>query len=157
MKKFLFSVLLLGLLLPTTAKAEPKAFLDLWWWSSHWKNQDFKPYYQDGNLPHNTQWAGRNWQPKDWIEMDGGDVNALMQKFYNAGFIKEQYVKHDVPYLEVGTNFYHLSGYDKGRVMATVDAIYKVTDNQPRMFYLKDGVTEKVIGYYTPFAGLVLE
>ena len=61
-----------------------------------------------------------------------------------------------VPYLEVGPNFYHLSGYDKRRVTQTLDAIYQVTANKPSMYFLKDADTQRIIGTYTK-EGLNLE
>ena len=157
MKKILLSLCLLGLMAPVSAHAEGKRFFDMWWPSSHWKNQDFKPYYQDGQEPHNTQWSKENWQSGDWVALDGNGGEALIHKFYQTRIIKDQYVDGGIPYLDVDVNFYHLSGFDKGRAMATVDNVYRVTDKKPGMFYLKDGTTDKVIGYYTAAAGLILE
>ncbi len=156
MKKLVLSVFLLGLLAPGAAHAEPK-FLGLWWWSGHWKNQDFKPYYQDGQMPHDTQWSKEDWEPADWVYLEGGDGVSLIQRFYNTRIIKDQYMDDGVPYLEVGPNFYHLSGQDKGRVLATVDHVYQVSQKSPSTIYLKDGITDDVIGFYTPAAGLILE
>ncbi|MEK7801226.1 MAG: hypothetical protein AAB276_02120, partial [Pseudomonadota bacterium] len=59
-------------------------------------------------------------------------------------------------YINVGPNFYHLSGQDKRRVISTLDAVYQVTAQQPGMFYLRDPRTEKMIGTYTK-DGLFLE
>ena len=152
----LLTVCLLALSAQAPAHAESK-FMGLWWWPSHWVNQDFKPYYQDGTLPQQTQWDDENWQPADWVYLDGGNAQDLIRKWYNVGIIKDQYIEDSVPYLDIGVNFYHLSGFDKKRVMATVDHVYQVTRNKPGMFYVKDAITEKVIGYYTPTAGLILE
>ena len=155
-KTILLSALLLGLCIHTPAQAEPK--YNSWWWpSSHWKNQDFKPYFEDGTLPQQTQWENEKWQPSDWVEFDGGYGPELIRKWYQTGIIYDQYVDDGTPYLDVGVNFYHLSGFDKKRVMATVDHVYQVTQQTPGMFYVKDHLTEKVIGYYTPAAGLILE
>ncbi len=155
-KAILLSALLLGLFAQTPAQAEPK-YMGYWWRDSHWVNQDFKPYYQEGTLPQQTQWENENWQPEDWVQFDGGNGLALIEKWYRNGIIYDQYVDNGAPYLDVGVNFYHLSGFDKKRIMATVDHVYGVTRSQPGMFYLKDHSTEKVIGYYTPAAGLILE
>lgn len=158
MKKVLLSAVLLSFLAPGAAQASDK-FLGIWWWPSHWVDQDFKPFYQDGQMPQSAQWKEdlAKWSPQDWVAANGGDGNQLIQKFYDTRIIKDQYVDGGVPYLEVGTNFYHLGGMDKQRVMQTVDAVYHVSDKDPGMFYLMDGITEKKIGYYTKSAGLVLE
>ena len=153
---FLMSALMLGAFAQMPAHAESK-FHGWWWPSSHWKNQDFKPYYQDGTWPHQTQWDTENWQPQDWVEFSGGNGLALIEKFYTTGIIYDQYVEDGTPYLDIGVNFYHLSGFDKKRVASTVDHVYQVTRNSPGMFFVRDHITEKVIGYYTPSAGLILE
>lgn len=155
-KTVLLSVLVLGLSAQVPAHAEGK-FMGMWWPSSHWVNQDFKPYYQEGTLPQQTQWENENWQPQDWVDLSGGSDLGLIHKFYTTGIIYDQTVEDGTPYLDIGVNFYHLSGFDKKRVMATVDHVYQVTRNTPGMFYVRDHITEKVIGYYTPAAGLILE
>lgn len=157
MKKVLLSTALLALIFPNTAHADPK-FYSWWWWWSHWDNQDFNPYYDNGTDPHSSQWTNSNWTPANWIQAEGGDGQRLIQKWINTGIIAGSYKGYwdDLPYLEIGPNFYHLSGYDKRRVVETLDAIYQVTAQKPGMFYLKDGKTKKIIGAYTK-QGLTLE
>ncbi len=139
-----------------TAHAEPK-FAGLWWWEDHWKNQDFNPHYDNGTDPHNSQWVGKDWSPADWIKSVGGNGTKLVDGWINAGILVGSYKDSDgVPYLEVGPNFYHLSGYDKRRVTQTLDAIYKVTSVSPSMYFLKDADTKEIIGTYTK-EGLNLE
>ncbi len=159
-KKILLSLIVTVSLLPAVAQAEPK-FFGLFWWPDHWRNQDFMPYFDNSKDPHNTQWdktalSPVYWTPKEWVTMDGGRGLALIQKWYNVGILQDQYVDDDMPYLVVGPNFYHLSGSDKRRVMQTIDAVYQVTSLSPKMFYIEDSKTEKVIGYYTP-KGLILQ
>jgi hypothetical protein len=138
------------------AHAEPK-FLGILWGESHWKNQDFNPHYDNGTDPHNSQWTDPNWSPADWIKSAGGDGTKLVTGWINAGILVGSYKDSDgVPYLEVGPNFYHLSGYDKRRVTQTLDAIYQVTANKPSMYFLKDADTQRIIGTYTK-EGLNLE
>lgn len=140
----------------TPAHAGPK-FLGLWWWPSHWTDQDFNPHYANGTDPHNSQWAGNNWTPADWIKAEGGDGTKLVQKWINADIIIGSYKDiSGVPYLEIGPNFYHLSGLDKRKVTETLDAIYQVTANKPGMYFIKDGQTQKVIGTFSK-EGLNLE
>ncbi len=149
-------------LLAFTQAAEAKTkFLGLIWWPSHWVNQDFQPYYETSTEPHNTQWNDNKlsdqwWTPKDWVSLDGGSGFELIRKWYVADILRDQYVRDGIPYLEVGPNFYHLGGADKRRVMKTIDAVYRVTDYTPKMFYLRDFRTDQVIGHYTK-DGLVLQ
>jgi hypothetical protein len=157
-KLFLLSFLTLILTpaLSGTAQAGQK-FLGIWWWESHWKNQDFIPYYDNGTDPHTTQWTDKNWTPADWIKVEGGDGTKLVQKWLNADILEGSYKdRHNVPYLEVGRHFYYLSGYDKRRVLQTLDAVYQVTSQKPGMFFIKDPQTDKIIGTYSK-DGLTLE
>ena len=156
MNKFLYAACLMTLLSPAAAQAEPKSFFGPWW-SSHWVNQDFKPYYQDGQRPQTTQWRDENWQPQDWIDARQGNMDGLLKQWYEAAIIRSRYMDDDVPYVDVGINFYHLSGYDKGRILATIDHIFRATDKTPKTIFVKDHITKKVIGVYTAQSGLVLE
>lgn len=156
MKKLLLAASLLAILAPSAAQAGPKSMFGWWWWS-HWDNQDFSPYYDNGTDPHNNQWSDSNWTPADWIQSSGVDGVALVQRWVTAGIIDGSYKDcDDIPYLDVGANFYHLSGFDKRRVMETVDAVYQVTNQKPGLFFLKDPKTHKIIGTYTK-QGLTLE
>jgi len=137
------------------AQAGPK-FMSIWWWQSHWESQDFVPYYANGTEPHNTQWDKSNWKPADWIEMNGGKGEDLIGRWHTAKIISKQYYDDGVPTLDVGVNFYHLSGQDKRRVMETVDYVYQITANAPKIFYLKDPQTRRIIGYYGT-DGLILQ
>lgn len=159
MKKVLFalSLAVLSLSLVAPAQAGPK-FMGLFWWSSHWKNQDFNPYFENGTDPYGAQWASldQNWKPQDWVDMNGARGVDLVDRWYVSKIIRGQTADGDTPVLEVGPNFYYLSGRDKRRVAATVDYVYQVTAKKPGMFYLRDWQTEKYIGYYTA-SGLVLQ
>lgn len=155
MQKIIALSLILLAFQPFSAQAGPK-FNDLWWWHSHWVDQDFIPYYDNGTDPHNSQWDESTWTPADWIAANNGDAEGLINQWTNASILQARYVDDGVPYMNVGENFYHLSGYDKRRVMATVDYVYQVTAQQPGMFYLKDAETRRVIGYYSK-EGLTLQ
>ena len=171
MKKLAFiAILALCAGVSAGAKAEPKPCFSVhapgkWiggWWPGHWKNQDYQPYYDYSKDPHNSQWEGRltgkQWTPADWINQEGGNGERLIQKWYSSGIIRDQYVTtfRQRPILKVGPNFYHLSGEDKRRVMAVVDAVYGATSQSPNMFYLLDWDTTQIIGYYSK-GGLVLQ
>ncbi len=135
---------------PTKADGGGK-LLDLWWWPSHWVNQDFVPHFENGTDPHNTQWnsINKNWTPQEWITQDGGDPFRLVNRWVKVGILQDRYMDGKVPVVIVGPNFYHLSGNDKRRVAATVDYVYNISTRAPGMFYLEDWKTEERIGYYT--------
>jgi len=119
-----------------------------------------QPYFDNGTDPHPQQWTQQlspeNWKPEDWVAHNDGDAMRLVQKFINSGIITRSYVEDKVPVLDVGPRFYHLSGFDKARVVQTLDHIYKVTSKSPGVIYLKDSKTRYVIGTYTA-TGLHLE
>lgn len=156
MKKLFLLASFLAFSFSGSAQADPK-FMGVVWWHDHWVNQDFVPYYDNGTEPQNSQWSNSNWTPANWIQATGGgDGTQLVQRWQTAGIIQRSYVDGDVHYLDVGPNFYRLSGYDKRRVTETLDAIYQVTASKGGVYFLKDGTTDKVIGAYTK-QGLNLE
>lgn len=133
----------------TPALAGPKPWY-FGWWPSHWRDLNFsKPYTEDGKTPHNSQWDRQDWEPQDWIAQRK-DAMTLIDGFYRAGILSGQYVKDDIPVLEVGPNFWRLGGQDRRRVAKTVDHVYQITAAKEfGLFHLVDGETGKVIGHYT--------
>lgn len=132
-----------------TARAEPK-FLGLFWWPSHWERTTYKPYLESAERPQNAQWDSKAWEPADWAAQRRGGSAQLIEGFYKAGILSRQYVDDDLPVLEVGQNFYSLSGNDKRKVIATVDDYYKITSGHENgMFTLTDWRTRRPIGIYT--------
>lgn len=131
------------------ASAQPKPWY--WsWWPSHWENQRFEPYLEHPKHPHNTQWDSEKWEPADWAAQKQGGSLELIRGFYSANILSGQYVDDELPVLEVGPNFYHLSGQDKRRVTALVDDYYKITTNHLNAMYeIRDWRTHKPIGTYT--------
>src|SRR5690606_5141360 len=86
------------------AHADPKPWI--WsWWPSHWENQNFQPYLEDVKQPHNSQWDHKNWEPADWAAQKAGGSKDVIQGFYDAGILRGQDTKRDVPVLIVGPNF----------------------------------------------------
>lgn len=157
-----FSALYIALFLalvcavPSMAKADPKPWY--WsWWPSHWDNLTWQPYLEDSKHPQNSQWNDKDWEPADWAAQSPGGSLKIIEGFYTGQILNRQYVDNDVPVLEVGPNFYHLSGYDKRRVVAMVDDYYKITTSRLNgMFTLTDWRTRKPIGVYSA-AGLQLQ
>jgi hypothetical protein len=149
-----FMVLLGAASIPAHADAKPW----IWsWWPSHWDNMTFEPYLEGAKHPHNTQWDDKNWEPADWAAQKPKGSLQVIQGFYTAGILQGQDVEDDVPVLIVGPNFYHLSGYDKRRVVAMVDDYYKITSSKLNgMFTVTDWRSKKPIGIYTA-TGLQLQ
>ncbi len=132
---------------PVSAEPKPWYFS---WWPSHWENQRFEPYLEGPKHPHNTQWSHKAWEPADWAAQRPGGAFEVIQGFYRANILRDQYVDDDMPVLEVGPNFYHLSGYDKRRVTRLVDDYYQITSNHLNAMYtIRDWRTGKPIGTYT--------
>lgn len=146
---FAFTLLFAMMAGISVAKAEPKP-LGLFWWPSHWETLTFKPYLEKPTQPQNTQWDEKTWVPADWTAQRAGGADELIQGFYTAGILNRQYVDNSVPVLEVGPNFYALSGYDKRRIARVVDDRYQITSaRQNGMFTLSDWRTKKPIGLYS--------
>ncbi len=136
------------------AYAGPKPWV--WsWWGSHWEGLDFVPY-QNGKHPHNTQWEKRGWQPEYWAVQRESGIEVV-RGFYFADIVRGQYVKDEIPVLEVGPGFYNLGGEDQRRVVAMVDDVYGITNAKEfGMFNLVDWETKEPIGAYTRY-GLQLQ
>ena len=138
-----------ALALPSTAEARPK----YWWgeWSQkHWDNLNFEqPYYEPTKLPHNSQWDYDDWKSKDWLNAKGSQAK-LINGFYNADIIREQYIDDGVPVLVIGPNFFKLGGHDKRRVAQTIDEVFNVTGGSVFGSYMiYDWQSRKQIGIYT--------
>lgn len=138
-----------ALLAPMSAKAEPK--MTYWsWWPEHWENLDWQPYLEDSKQAHNSQWDQKKWEPADWAAQKPGGSAEIIRGFYNAEILSGQYIDDEMPVLEVGPNFYHLSGYDKRRVAETVDDYYQITASKLNgMYMIYDWRSKKPIGSYT--------
>jgi len=81
---------------------------------------------------------------------------ADVSKLYKAGILKKQYFKRNMPTVEVGTNFYHLSGQDMEQVIRSFDTVHNYTAKDGRMIRILDGVTREEVGTYGP-EGLILQ
>ncbi|MCB9973977.1 MAG: hypothetical protein H6854_05420 [Rhodospirillales bacterium] len=150
-KKFLTLVCAACLtsVLPSPASADPKPWIFSWGFG-HFETLDFsQPYLERSKDVHDRQWDREKWSPDVWIQQSESGLD-LIDGFYRAGIIMDQTVKGGVPYLHVGPNFYKLGGYDKRRVMRSVDEVYKITSLETDdMFYLYDDCKDRIIGLYT--------
>lgn len=118
--------------------------------------KQYQPYLENAKHPHPSQWADRDWYAEDWIAQRQSGLQ-LVQGYYNSDIIRNQDVDDGVAVLIVGPNFYHLSGYDKRRVVHTIDVVYGVTARQQNAtIMLKDWHTKRHIGYFD-HEGLTLQ
>ncbi|MCI5060010.1 MAG: hypothetical protein MRY79_02940 [Alphaproteobacteria bacterium] len=94
------------------------------------------------------QWAHEDWYAEDWTSKKKG--MDLVQDFYKADIFRDQVTdENGMPVLIVGPNFYHLSGYDKRRVVHVLDVVYGLTASKTNgSFYLQDWHSEKIIGSF---------
>jgi hypothetical protein len=138
------------------AFAEPKPWV-FSWGPSHFKNHDFEPYLDRAKFPHNSQWSDKDWKSEYWVQQRDNDEMKMLRSLYFADIFRDQYFDDEIPVLEVGPNFYNLSGYDKRRVTALVDDVYEVTaSHEDGIFMIYDWHTRKTIGVYTKY-GLQLQ
>lgn len=131
------------------SKADPKPWI-FGWWPTHWENLSWEPYLEDATHPQNKQWDNVVWQPSDWAAQNPKGSAGVIQGFYKARILHRQYMDDDVPVLEVGPNFYHLSGQDKRRVTDLINAEYQITTSRENgLFLVNDWRTGNPIGVYT--------
>jgi hypothetical protein len=145
-------------------RAEPKP--TIWgWWPWHYSHLDFnRRYLENGTTPQHSDWETDDWTPQVWTDARA-NPQEVMNGFYNAGIITDQYVDdgipvintgHGVPVLEVGPNFLRLSDNDKRRVVAYVDSVAGITSHDDGMFYIRYNKGNKPLGIYTKY-GLQLQ
>lgn len=125
-------------------------------WGGHWKTeekwQDYKkgqPYLESGKESQNTQWNHKEeWFVQDWVAQHESG-RELIAGFYRSDILREQTAKDGKPVLVVGPQFYRLSGYDKRRVITSVDSVYGITERgASSVILLHDWKTRRQIGVY---------
>lgn len=114
-----------------------------------------RPYTERSKVPQNSRWDDDEWSPQDWID-DRGNDSAVLEGFYRAEIITDQFTENGVPVLEVGYNFMSLSGKDKNRVLEFVDYAYGITDGEHGMFRIEEERCGTRVGIYTR-AGLQIQ
>lgn len=129
------------------------------WWPGHWtwaNYKHFNPHFEEGKKTQNTQWDEEDWYVQDWIAQSK-DGFTLIQEWFRTGILQELDEDDDVPLLIVGPQFYRLGGFDKRRVLTTLDAVYGVTDKGAHpVILVQDWKTRRQIGVFTK-DGLQLE
>lgn len=137
--------------------------------------KDFQPYLENSRHSQIPQWEHKDWYLEDWFTQEKG--MDMVKGFYKADIFRDQFqtqpvLEHQKSYsswlktekkinnhiktLVVGPGFYHLSGFDKRRVVAILDATYGVTKyDKTASFILEDWNTLRPIGFYNQ-SGLTL-
>jgi len=139
-----------------------------------------EPYLENPRHVQIPQWEHKDWVLEDWFTQEKG--MDMVKGFYKADIFRDQYQIIEKPKTEeknpvfkilksvkapdlsnlkknnglktlvVGPAFYHLSGFDKRRVVAVLDATYGVTQNdKTAAFILQDWQTENAIGVYDQY------
>lgn len=149
-------ILMLGASAPALAEQKP------WWvgwWPGHWEwtqYKKFNPYLEKGTDTQNQQWAAEDWYVQDWLSQNKSNF-ALIDGFFKADILRKQTSEDNVPVLIVGPQFYRLGGFDKRRVVTTLDEVYGITESGAHpVIILKDWHTNREIGLFDQ-AGLQLE
>lgn len=114
----------------------------------------FQPYLENPRHVQIPQWEHEDWYLEDWFTQEKGI--DMVKGFYKADIFRDQYQRKDrkgkalgVKKLVVGPGFYHLSGFDKRRVVTILDATYGITERDENgSFILEDWNSFRPIGYY---------
>ena len=108
----------------------------------------FQPYLENSRHLQIPQWEHEDWYVEDWASQK--PAMEIIQGFYEADILKDQiHGSDEFPVLIVGPNFYHLSGYDKRRVVTLVDSVYGISGNAKKgSFFLRDWYTHQTIGVF---------
>ncbi len=152
----IFLVCFLSVIKADSASAEPKSwklFPPSFGWSKNHENyrsfKQYNPYLEDARHLQIPQWKDENWYVEDWASQK--DAMTLIKGWYSADIIRDQKVGHaNLPVLVVGPNFYRLSGFDKRRVVTTINVAYGIVSDQNdgKAFMLTDWYTKKPIGVF---------
>lgn len=116
---------------------------------------NFQPYLEDSRHVQVPQWEHEDWYLEDWFTQEKG--MDMVKGFYKADIFRDQFQPKNrrgqnegIKRLVVGPSFYRLSGFDKRRVVAVLDATYGVTQRDKNAaVILEDWHTKRDIGYYT--------
>ncbi len=128
--------------------ADPKPSI-FFWGPDHWDEPQFRPYFHAPKDTIDRQWHESDLDPSDWL-FQGETGVEIIKGLYANDVLTGQYIKKDIPVLEVGPIFYRLGDRDKRRVTALVDQVFQVTDQKENgLFYLNDWETKETIGVYT--------
>ena len=109
-----------------------------------------QPYLEGAKIPHNARWADDVWSPQDWIDSRNGNALAVVNGFYTAEIVTDQYFDDDVPVLEVGQGFLELGAQEKRRVVKFMDEVYGVTafaETPVILIYFYKG--DELVGVFT--------
>lgn len=159
MKKINLLILLLVFLGVGAGQAMAQKVGIFGWWPGHWtwtNYKNFNSYFEEGKKTQNTQWDEEDWYVQDWIAQNK-DGFTLIQEWFRTDILRELDEDDDVPLLIVGPQFYRLGGFDKRRVLTTLDAVYGVTDKGAhKLILVQDWKTRRQIGVFTK-DGLQLE
>lgn len=148
MRFIVFLQILSGLLLLNPGIGNASTIRDYIWGPPQ---RDFvRPFLEEAKLPHNARWADDQWSPKDWIDSRAGSVRAVIDGFYRAEIITDQYFEDDIPVLEVGYGFLQLGTQDQRRVIAFMDEVFGVTKfSKPGVIHLLYEKNNRPVGVFT--------
>ncbi len=120
------TLIVCGVILSVVAGSSTAMAGSKWWQWGHPQAQT-RHGFERVDMQHKFE-SSRYEQPLQWTSLDK-EPFLDAKKLHNAGILGEYYIdRHHVSIVEVGANFYHLSGADKRRAikstLATLDELY---------------------------------
>lgn len=130
------------------AQADSKILLNTFWPLGHSEAQDLQPYIDPPLIQHNLRYKRENWQPQHWTAPNQ-DAQDVVQSLFDSGVLVERGEDcDDIPVLEVGEAFLHLSAREQIRIARLIDYAYGMT-NTGGMYYLTYRSSCQKIGVFT--------
>lgn len=102
----------------------------------------------DPKTQHPGAWDGQDWDPAQWNKSWTPEV--AIRKFFKARIFEKQYMKGDVPVVELGPTFYKISDLDRRRTLKLLTDNAGIFTQGYGQVALVDWSTHDVVGTYTP-------
>ena len=97
---------------------------------------------------HPAAWDGQDWDSSQWNS--AWTANATLEKFFHGRIFERQYMRGNIPALEVGPTFFKLSELDQRRTLKLLTDEEAVFQHGYDFVELVDWYTHNNIGTYTP-------
>lgn len=160
LSKYMFAVVLLATVAPQAAHAWDggdrtanrslgRIFYPQWILNVP-EHYEFSPLVSnnDPHHQHPAQWAGQDWDTAKWSKDWTPEV--AVKNFFAAHIFSAQYIKDQVPVLEMGPRFYELSDLDRRRTLKLVSDYTQIFGKGHKFIQLRDWYTKDIVGTYTP-------
>lgn len=102
----------------------------------------------DPKTQHPAAWDGQDWDTAAWNKNWTPEV--AIQKFFQARIFEKEYIKGNMPVLELGPTFYKISDLDRRRTLKLMTDSTGIFQQGYGLVTLVDWSTHDVVGTYTP-------